>query len=108
MWHPETSTQRRVRQFIFDNPAGWLAATQVPAFGRRFALDDSEMLVRMPAGFPADSPLASDLRRRNFVALRALDDATVTGPRLLSTLSRDLADLGPLVDYLCAALELEF
>ena len=108
LWHPETSTQRRVRQFIFDNPAGWLAATQVPAFGRRFALDDSEMLVRMPAGFPADSPLASDLRRRNFVALRALDDATVTGPRLLSTLSRDLADLGPLVDYLCAALELEF
>ena len=50
----------------------------------------------------------SGVVRYIFVALRALDDATVTGPRLLSTLSRDLADLGPLVDYLCAALELEF
>ncbi|HEU4813946.1 MAG TPA: DUF2461 domain-containing protein [Xanthomonadaceae bacterium] len=108
LWHPETPTQRRVRQFIFDNPAGWLAATQAPAFRRKFVLDDSEMLVRMPAGFPPESPLATDLRRRNFVALRALDDDLVTGSRLLSTLSRDLAALAPLVDYLCAALDLEF
>ena len=97
-----------MRQFIFDNPAGWLAATQAPAFRRKFDLDDSEMLVRVPAGFPPDSPLATDLRRRNFVALRALDDDIVTGPRLLSTLSRDLAALAPFVDYLCAALDLEF
>jgi len=108
LWHPDTPVQRRVRQFIHDNPAGWVAATQAPAFRRRFALDDSEMLVRIPAGFPADSPLAGDLRRRNFVALRALDDALMTGPRLLSTLGRDLAALAPLVDYLCAALDLEF
>ena len=108
LWHPETPTQRRVRQFIHENPAGWTAATRAPAFKRRFALDDSEMLVRMPHGFPADSPLADDLRRRNFVAMRTLDDDLVTGPRLLSTLARDLAALAPLMDYLCAALDLEF
>lgn len=108
LWHPETPTQRRVRQFIHDNPAGWTAATRAPAFRRRFALDDSEMLVRMPAGFPADSPLVEDLRRRNFVALRALDDDLVAGPRLLSVLARDLATLAPFVDYLCASLDLEF
>ncbi len=108
LWHPETPTQRRVRQFIVDNPAGWLAATRAPAFRRKFDLDDSDLLVRMPAGFPADSPLATDLRRRNFVALRALDDDVATGPRLLPTLSRDLAALAPFVDYLCAALDLEF
>ena len=108
LWHPGTPTQRRVRQFIHDNPAGWTAATQSPAFLRRFTLDDSEMLVRMPAGFPPDAPLARDLRRRNFVALRSIDDATVTGPRLLPTIARDLAALAPLMDYLCAALDLEF
>ena len=108
LWHPETPTQRRVRQFLHENPAGWLAATRAPAFRRRYELDDSDMLVRLPAGFPKDSPLADDLRRRNFVALRALDDDAVTGPRLLSTLSRDLAALGPFVDYLCASLDLEF
>lgn len=108
LWHPDTPVQRRVRQFIHDNPSGWTAATRSPAFRRRFAMDDSDMLVRVPAGFPADSALAGDLRRRNFVALRALDEDLVAGPRLLATLARDLAGLAPLVDYLCAALDLEF
>lgn len=108
LWHPDTPVQRRVRQFIHENPTGWVAATQAPAFRRRFRLDDSEMLVRVPAGFPADSLLASDLRRRNFVARRALDDGLVTGPRLLSTLGRDLTALAPFADYLCASLDLEF
>ena len=108
LWHPETPTQRCVRQFIHDNPAGWTAAAHAPAFRRRFALDDREMLVRTPAGFPPDSPLVQDLRRKNFVALRPLGDDQVTGPRLLPNLARDLTTLAPFVDYLCASLDLEF
>lgn len=108
LWHPATPTQRRVRQFLHENPAGWLAATRSPAFRRRFALGESDMLVRVPPGFPADSPLADDLRRRNFVAVHPLDDDVVTGPRLRTVVERDLAALAPMVDYLCAALDLEF
>ena len=66
------------------------------------------MLVRSPRGFPADFTWAEDLRRRNFVALRPLDDAAMASPRLRSDLERDLKALAPLVDYLCAALDLEF
>ena len=108
LWHPATPTQRRVRQFIHENPGGWQAAIGTPAFRRRFALDDGDRLVRVPPGFPKDSPLADALRLRRFVASRALDDDMVTGPRLLAALERDLAVLAPLVDYLCAALDLEF
>lgn len=108
LWHPEPDTLRRVRQFIVDNPGAWTQAAQAPAFRRRFDLDDSEMLVRPPRGYPADFVHLDDLRRRNHVALRSIDDATMTGPRLLSTLRRDLHGLGPFVDYLCAALDLEF
>ncbi len=108
LWHPEPDTLRRVRQFIVDNPAAWAKAAHAPAFRRRFDLDDSEMLVRPPRGYPADFVHLDDLRRRNHVAYRAIDDATMTGPRLLSTLRRDLHGLGPFVDYLCAALDLEF
>lgn len=39
---------------------------------------------------------------------RAIDDDTMTGPRLRQTLAKDLAALAPFVDYLCAALDLEF
>lgn len=108
LWHPEPETLRRIRQFIVDNPGSWAAAAHAPAFRKRFDLDDSEMLVRPPRGFPADFPYLDDLRRKNHVAIRAIDDATMTGPKLLPTLAKDLQAMGPFVDYLCAALDLEF
>lgn len=108
LWHPEPETLRRIRHFIVDNPGSWAAAAHGTAFRKRFDLDDDEMLVRPPRGFPADFAYLDDLRRKNHVALRAIDDATMTGPKLLSTLAKDLQGLGPFMDYLCAALDLEF
>ncbi|MBJ7574071.1 DUF2461 domain-containing protein [Luteimonas sp. MC1828] len=108
LWHPETATLRRIRQFIVDNPGSWQAAAHAPAFKRRFALEEEEMLVRPPRGFPEDFPFLDDLRHKNFVASRAIDDATMTGPRLRSVLAKDLQALAPFVDYLCASLDLEF
>lgn len=108
LWHPETATQRRVRQFIFDNPAGWKKAAHAPAFRRRYDLESGETLVRPPRGFPPDFVFIDDLRHKNFVAMRDLDDTVMTGPRLRQTLEKDLQALAPFVDYLCAALDLEF
>lgn len=108
LWHPETPTQRRVRQFIFDNPGSWKAAAHAPAFRRRYDLDSGEKLVRPPRGFPPEFEFIEDLKQRNFVAVRAIDDAAMTGPRLHRSLEKDLQALSPFVDYLCAALDLEF
>ncbi|WP_202843519.1 DUF2461 domain-containing protein [Luteimonas saliphila] len=108
IWHPELPVQRRIRQFIFDNPGGWEAAARGPGFRRRFDLDDEDMLVRAPRGFPEDFVFIDDLRHRNFVAWRGIDDGTMLGPRLLPTLAKDLQALAPFMDYLCAALDLEF
>ena len=108
IWHPDTPVQRQIRQFIFDNPGGWKSAAHAPAFRRRFDLDSDEMLVRPPRGFPPEFEFIDDLRHRNFVAWRSLDDETMLGPRLLATLSKDLHALAPFMDYLCASLDLEF
>lgn len=108
VWHPEPDNLRRIRHFIFDNPGSWALATRDKAFRRRYALDESEMLTRIPRGFPSEFEHADDLRRKNFVALRNIDDATMTGPRLRSVLERDLSGMSGFVDYLCAALDLEF
>ena len=97
-----------MRHFLLDNPGSWKAAAHDAKFRKRFDLDDSEMLTRAPRGFPADFEFADDLRRKNFVAFRAIDDEVMTGPRLLKTLETDLAGLAPFTDYLCAALDLEF
>lgn len=108
LWHPEPVTQRALRQFIFDNPGSWKAVAHAPAFRRRYALESGQKLVRPPRGFPADFEFLEDLKHRNFVAVRALDDALFTGPRLRQELEKDLRALAPFVDYLCAALDLEF
>ena len=108
LWHPEPPTQRAVRQFIFDNPGSWKAVAHAPAFRRRFNFETAEKLVRPPRGFPADFAFIDDLKHRNFVAVRALDDAVFTGPRLRQAIEKDLQGLAPFVDYLCAALDLEF
>jgi uncharacterized protein (TIGR02453 family) len=108
LWHPEPATQRTIRQFIFDNPGSWNVAAHAPAFRRRYDLESGDMLVRPPRGFPAEFAFIDDLRHRNFVAVRAIDDAVMTGPRLHQVLAADLAALAPFVDYLCAALDLEF
>jgi uncharacterized protein (TIGR02453 family) len=108
LWHPETATQRQVRQFIADNPGSWKQSAHAPAFRRRFDLESDEMLVRPPPGFAPDFEFIDDLRRRNFVASRAIEDSVMLGPKLRQVLVTDLQVLAPFVDYLCAALDLEF
>lgn len=108
LWHPEPDTQRKVRQFIFENPGSWKAAAYEARLRRRFDLEETEKLVRAPRGFPGEFEFIEDLKHRNWVMWRSLDDDMMTGPRLRQTVAADLATLGPFVDYLCAALDLEF
>ena len=97
-----------MRQFIVDNPGSWETAAHARAFRRRYTLDEREMLVRTPRGFPPDFAFIDDLRHKNFVASRPIDETVMLGPRLHATLAKDLQALAPFVDYLCAALDLEF
>lgn len=108
IWHPEPDVQRQIRQFIFDNPASWKAASYAPKLRRKFALGQENKMVRPPRGYPTDFEFLEDLKQRNWVMWRPLDDATMTGARLRQAISIDLATLSPFVDYLCAALDLEF
>ena len=107
IWHPEPETQRRIRNFMLDNPAGWTAAVRSPAFRRRYEMW-GESLVRPPRGYPADHALIDDLKRKDFTAGASLDDSIVLGPRLRQSVVAAFRGLVPLMDYLCAALDLEF
>jgi uncharacterized protein (TIGR02453 family) len=107
IWHPQPATQRRIRSFLADNPAAWKRAAHAPAFRRRFVFG-GDSLVRPPRGFDPQHELIEDLKRKDFVVSRALDDAAVLGPRLRALVVDELERMAPLVDYLCAALDLEF
>jgi len=107
LWHPEADSLRRIRHFIADNPGAWQAAVHSPAFRRRFTLG-GEQLQRPPRGFPPDHPLIEDLKRKSFVGSAALSREVVLGQGLRRSVASALTGLAPLVDYLCASLDLEF
>jgi uncharacterized protein (TIGR02453 family) len=107
LWRPEPATLKRLREFLADNPAAWRKAARAPAFLRDFE-HGGEALSRPPRGWPTDHPLIEDLKRKDFIAWQAVPDSQVLAPGLDAFLARRLTRLAPLVDYLCAALDLEF
>lgn len=107
LWRPEPDTTRRVRNFLADNPAAWIKATRSPAFRKRFVLG-GETLTRPPRGFDPAHPAIADIKRKDFVATHQFADAQALAAGLPKFVATGFAGLAPMVDYLCAALDLEF
>jgi uncharacterized protein (TIGR02453 family) len=107
LWHPQPETVRRVREFLVGNPAAWIKATRSKAFRSRFELG-GESLSRVPRGFAPEHPLIDDIKRKDFTAWATFDEDTACGPRLREHVAQRFRGLAPMVDYLCAALDLEF
>lgn len=107
LWHPQPETQRRVRSFLVDNPAAWKKAVHAPAFRKRFELG-GERLSRPPRGFDPQHELIEDIKLKDFVVSRAFEDKMALDPRLRHGVIQEFRRMAPMIDYLCAALDLEF
>jgi uncharacterized protein (TIGR02453 family) len=104
IWKPEPPTLKKIRAFLDNNPNAWRQALASPKM-KRYA-DDSEWLKSNPRGYPSDHPLIADLRRTSFVWTRPLH--TFLSADLKQDIAHAFRDLAPVVDYLCAALDLPF
>ncbi len=107
IWQPEAPTLRKIRDFLVDNPAAWKRATQGKAFRERFTFW-GESLTRPPRGYDANHVLIDDLKRKNFAAGVDFTDAVATSSELMPTVVTTFKHIAPMIDYLCASLELEF
>lgn len=107
LWHPETPTLTRIRDFLVDNPDAWKRATQGKAFRTHFAFW-GEHLSRPPRGYPADHELIEDLKRKSYAAGAQFSEAVACSTELRPFAIATFKQLAPMIDYLCAALELEF
>ncbi len=107
LWHPQPDALKKVRDFLADNPAAWKKATQGKAFRERLT-QGGDALTRPPRGFDPTHELIDDIKRKDFVASATFDEKLATSaefkPYLVDTCKR----VAPMVDYLCAALDLEF
>lgn len=107
LWHPQPDALKKVRDFLADNPAAWKKATQGKAFRERLT-QGGDALTRPPRGFDPTHELIDDIKRKDFVASATFDEKLATSaefkPYLVDTFNR----VAPMVDYLCASLDLEF
>lgn len=106
-WHPSSRTLRAFRDFVVDNPATWTSITHAPDFAARYSFI-GESLKRGPVGFDPNHPLIEDLKRKDWVAMRGFDQELACSDELMPFIEQSLHELAPMVDYLCAALDLPF
>ncbi len=107
LWHPESHTLRNIRHFIVDNPAAWKHATQNDTFREHFAFW-GESLKRPPRGFEPDHELIDDLKRKSYAAGEDFSDELACSTRLYDFVVATFERITPMIDYLCAAQNLEF
>ncbi|WP_414650034.1 DUF2461 domain-containing protein [Dokdonella sp.] len=107
IWHPEPATLKRIRAFLEANPAAWKKATHAKAFRERFEFY-GDSLSRPPRGVDPAHELLDDLKRRNHAAGQSFDDALACSDELLPHVVDVYRRIAPMIDYLCAAVELEF
>ncbi|HUP91668.1 MAG TPA: DUF2461 domain-containing protein [Solimonas sp.] len=107
LWHPQSDSVRRVRDYMVGNPRSWKQATRSAAFRRSFELG-GESLVRPPRGYDPEHELIEDLKRKDWIASAQLSDAQVLSPRFQQDVLRSFRQLAPMMDWLCGALDLEF
>lgn len=107
IWHPPGPVVNRLREFIANNPRAWQTFKDNKAFKKTYAFG-GESLIRPPRGFPADHPLIDDLKRKDFVVSTRLTNQQVISADLKKIFIDNCKIAAPMVDYLCAALDLEF
>ncbi|MFT3792160.1 MAG: DUF2461 domain-containing protein [Rudaea sp.] len=107
LWHPEPPTLNRVREFLVDNPAAWKKATHNARFRASFTIG-GDSLSRPPRGYDPQHELIEDIKRKDFAAWREFDDKTACSAELRDVVVDGFKGVAPMIDYLCAALDLEF
>lgn len=107
IWHPDSKVLAQLRQFLVDNPNAWKKALYDKSFQKHFVMG-GRTLTRPPRGFDPDHELLDDLKRKDFVASSQLTQKMACSRDFPEQFARRCAIAGPFIDYLCAALDLDY
>jgi uncharacterized protein (TIGR02453 family) len=105
-WHPDSTTLRKIREAIVDDPTAWKRAV-----GKRFReLYDleGESLKRAPKGVDPEHPQIEDLRRKDFIGVTRLSQKAVTSPGFADELASTFKAGGSLVRFICRAIDVPY
>ena len=107
LWRPDTATLRLVRDRLVADPDSWREAVGDRGFRKVFSVA-GESLKRVPRGYDPAHPLAEVLKLKDVTAFTALTQKQVTAPGFLDEFTALCRTGGPLVRWICGALDQPF
>ena len=97
----------KVRRAIAREPGAWRRALSGKAFREHCALE-GDRLRRPPRGFDPEHALIEDLKRKDFIALRAFTQKDACSAGFLALFTRTCRSMAPLMRFLTRALDLRW
>ncbi len=107
MWRPAPEALLAIRNRIAEKPAAWRRMLEDREFNDAFRLG-GEALKRPPRGFDADLPYIEDIKRKSFIGGCDFPVANAANPGFVGEAAATLAKAGPLMAFLCAAVNVPF
>jgi len=107
LWIPMPPDLKKVRQevdYCFDEFEKIIGSKKFISVYGDLIKDAETSLVKVPQGFEKDNPAAEYLKLKSFIAMKKLDDATLTSKDLVQTTLGAFETLHPLLMFLNRAL----
>jgi uncharacterized protein (TIGR02453 family) len=106
IWHPGSPALKRIRDALVARPDAW--RTAVAAVDPVWRLADGESLKRAPTGYRPDHPLIDDIKRKSFAITSPLTEHEATASGFLDECETRAARARPFMEFLSAALRVEY
>lgn len=102
MWHPERPALNKIRTTIVDQPNQWKKVKRSVERAEYFEFY-GEQLKRLPPDItvPPSHPWPEDLKRRDFIVLRAFDEGALYERDLIDFVTGTYAAATPFMKFLC-------
>lgn len=107
IWRPDSSALGRIRDRICEQSGQWHSTVNDRKFKKHFELS-GESLINAPRGYAKDHPMIGDLRRKDFIAISRMSDASVLGSQLIKQVYANFKVTDNYMRFLCKALELRY
>ena len=95
LYHPDTKTLNKFRDYILDNPKKFLPIIDQSDFQKYFGPLQGESLINTPRGYSKELPLQQYLKLKSLTAIHHLTDQTLTSKNLESEIIKGCRLLSP-------------
>jgi len=106
-WRPPSDALLKIREYIVEYPKKWITVCNNEEFRKKYELA-GDKLKTAPRGFTKDHELINDLRWKDFIAVRNLNQSDIQNENFVGESSGLFKSAAPYMKFLCDALGVPF